>query len=248
MEYDKNYYNKFTSKDNLYNCNRPIIKTTRALYQTNPPFQYMSLISIGFGNVGYLDMFNKKFGEVTGVEINPESIEQAKGKYSVHLINLAAPDIDCSLLSDIVACHYLFEHLADNDISILIKNMTKIAPINNITLTDKDSPNYIEDPTHKNPKTLKQWKDFMREIYKSQGFVLVKNQSNSFTFMEENMYKRAKNLVKEIQTIYDHKYLTEVMCKDITAENTLVERKEKKNENMGTTIVKEAVPDVSRWL
>lgn len=201
MDYEKEYYKDFGNK--IYNVNRPILKTTRKLFRIEQPFSKLTLLSIAFGNFKQLDIFTKKFFHVSGIEINPVAVKEASLDHEVYLADLTLPNTEIKWKSDVVACHYLFEHLNDSQIEVIVGKMCRIGWLINITLTDKDSGNYVKDPTHKNPKTIKEWREFLKPLFTINGFVLLNNKDNSFTFIEESKNEEFKLLVARTQEYYN---------------------------------------------
>lgn len=213
MEYNREYYeHQLISYDVL----RPVRKVIR-LKMNFLPFE-PTICIFAFGHCQDYPKWKKMFSEVYGYDINPIFGEDAKEKNLAAYLKVKDVTVDFKpeFFTDITLCAYLFEHLDDNQCVQVIRNMMKHSPINIISLTTKDDPNYIKDPTHKNPKTNRDWGIMLGAVYKKLGWQRIWHQGGGWAFISPSV----SNLINEMQSNLNN--LKERLWKDVRVNHVKV--------------------------
>lgn len=186
--YGKDYYDKFTSDEKKYDVLRPIRKTLRfnqLILDKNP-----SVVVFAFGNINYYKVWKRMFSEVWGYDINPEMVRLSNND---HLFEQdLTQEIKEIRYGDLLTCYYLFEHLTNEQVFNVIKNMMICSKFHIITLTPCTDDRYYEDPTHVNKKTIPEWRSFLDNIYSKFYYKRIFQQKNTFAYIDQYLLSKIK--------------------------------------------------------
>lgn len=159
-----------------------------------------SLIDFGFGHYKYLERLEKYF-DVTGVDINPQIVEEALRKGRKAILHDLTKLISLPNKYTIAISCYVVEHIKLEHLSTFIDNMREASDINLIVYTSSDHELYDTDDTHVTAMTNKEWKKYLRHKYKGWGVLF--SQSQISCFCTGVMKKKLDRLNNEVRNLID---------------------------------------------
>lgn len=146
-------------KDELYFANRKIeLKHAFQVKEWNDYFKPKSVLDLGCGRGCYLYFWQWFVGSTEGAELSDWAVKNRFAK-RIHQGNITNYNIGGEW--DLITCVDVLEHLTDDELDKALRNISGKAENYLFSICFKTDPNLERDPTHKQAKTRKEWKELI---------------------------------------------------------------------------------------
>lgn len=191
--YDREYMDNQPSWDSQ----RPVRKALRQTFRPLPALN-CTLLILAFGKPEHLRRARRAFTRVLGIDVNEDAVQAALVEGFEARTADVTKDLDLEERFHVAQCPYLFEHLTDQGCVNVIRNLTRAAPVNVISLTAVDDPAYRLDPTHINPKFTPEWGKFLRAAYRRLHWRETWHQNNSWAFASPAYFRLLEQVERAV--------------------------------------------------